>query len=121
MTFAFSTPVKAVGAFMNYFINLDGTLPDGDVTISALGQSGNLLESWNISTDYPILTGGASVNQGAFRGIARPQADIYSFTVSNSFSLLTDLRFDAVPIPPTVWLLGSGLLALVGLRRRSKK
>ena len=27
----------------------------------------------------------------------------------------------AVPIPPTVWLLGSGLFGLVGLRRRFKK
>lgn len=30
-------------------------------------------------------------------------------------------RSAAVPIPPTVWLLGSGLLGLVGLRRKFRK
>jgi hypothetical protein len=35
-----------------------------------------------------------------------------------NFDLVT---LDAVPVPPTVWLLGSGLLGLWGIRRRSKK
>jgi len=31
-----------------------------------------------------------------------------------------DIRFEVVPIPPAVWLFGSGLLGLIGIARRKK-
>jgi hypothetical protein len=40
------------------------------------------------------------------------------FDYSNAFS--SDPGEIAVPVPATLWLLGSGLLALIGLRRRTK-
>ncbi|MCD6293282.1 MAG: VPLPA-CTERM sorting domain-containing protein [Deltaproteobacteria bacterium] len=33
---------------------------------------------------------------------------------------IDDVKLDAVPIPAAIWLLGSGLLGLVGIRRRRK-
>jgi hypothetical protein len=33
---------------------------------------------------------------------------------------LDDMRYCPVPVPPAVWLLGSGLLGLMGLRRKLK-
>lgn len=51
-------------------------------------------------------------------------------TELTGYSLSSDSGFDynnafssgpvAVPVPPTLWLLGSGLLALIGLRRRTQ-
>ncbi|MDY6990725.1 MAG: VPLPA-CTERM sorting domain-containing protein [Thermodesulfobacteriota bacterium] len=39
----------------------------------------------------------------------------------NSGSLTATLEISAVPIPNAVWLLGSGLIGLVGIRRRLQK
>jgi hypothetical protein len=41
---------------------------------------------------------------------------------SNSIPYRTDFRlYGAVPIPPALWLFGSGLLGLVGVARHSKR
>ena len=42
------------------------------------------------------------------------------FDYRNAFSSEPDVDPVPVPVPPTLWLLGSGLLALIGLRRRTK-
>jgi hypothetical protein len=36
---------------------------------------------------------------------------VYSFTVG---------KFSAIPLPPAAWLLGSGLLGLIGTARRRR-
>jgi hypothetical protein len=41
------------------------------------------------------------------------------FDYNNAFSSEPDVDPVPVPVPPTLWLLGSGLLALIGLRRRT--
>lgn len=123
MTFTFANPVSAVGAFMNYIPNLGGPY---SVVLAALGQDLiTPLESWDlvISPGAAITTTGLA-DAGAFRGIGRLTADIYAFrlTVANSDLALTDLRDNGspVPLPGSVWLLGSGFLALFGLRRQFK-
>jgi hypothetical protein len=50
--------------------------------------------------------------------IAFANVDKLNFT-SNGYYLLDN--FTAVPLPPAVWLLGSGLIGLVAVRRRMKK
>ncbi len=118
MTFSFNSgPVSAVGGFMNYAA-FDGS-GFGDVIVAALAADSSVLEQWDITTDAPISTPGAT-NDGAFRGILRPTADIFGFSVSNSAAVLTDLTFSAatapdnasVPEPGSMILLLSGFLLL---------
>jgi hypothetical protein len=71
----------------------------------------------------------------ALWGVTRPTPDISFLTVTGPTYrfILDDLTFEAVagaqypgsypsavPIPPTVWLLGIGVVGLVALRRQSK-
>ncbi|HOI73736.1 MAG TPA: hypothetical protein PLO63_06255 [Syntrophales bacterium] len=69
---------------------------------------------------YDFLTAGGL--SGAFASILGPQG--YSWTV-DYLDLTNDgvietarLTANAVPIPPAVWLLGTGLIGIVGIRRR---
>lgn len=47
-------------------------------------------------------------------------AQIWSTTENASFSF-TDVQATVVPIPSAVWLLGSGLIGIVGIRRKIRK
>jgi len=124
MTFSFNSgPVSAVGAFMNYAA-FDGSF-FGDVIISALAADSSVLEQWDITTDAPISTPNA-LNDGAFRGILRPTADIFGFSVSNSAAVLTNLTFSSTeasdtqvtPEPGSMILMLSGFLLLLAKRIR---
>lgn len=120
MTFSFNSgPVSAVGAFMNYSVFEDSGF--GDVTIAALAADSSILEQYDITQLSPISTPGG-VNDGAFRGILRSNADIFGFSVSNSAAVLTDLTFSSatlpdnssVPEPRSIVLMLSGFLFLAG-------
>jgi hypothetical protein len=113
MTFSFNSgPVSAVGGFMNYAV-FDGS-GFGDVIIAALAADSSVLEQWDITTGAPISTPGG-LNDGAFRGILRPTADIFGFSVSNSAAVLTDLTFSSVEAPSTATPEpGSMILLLTG-------
>lgn len=112
--------VNAVGGFINY---APGS--DLDVLVEALDVNGSILESYNINLLAPISTSGT--NQGAFRGILRNDADIAAFRLSNSFVVLDDLTFseitisEPVPEPSTILLVATGLIGLVGFRKKFKK
>jgi hypothetical protein len=93
MTFWFRNgPVRGVGALVNY-----DPFKSPHPTITALGKNGQTLESYDLAATAPISTPSAE-NQGGFRGIVRPQADIYGFRYGNGQVVLTDLTFTR-PIP----------------------
>jgi hypothetical protein len=114
MRFVFNDgPVSGVGGLMNYAPGFAG-----QATIQALDAGGLVIESYNLTTTAPISTPGG-VNQGAFRGILRPTADIYGFRVANSFATIDDLAFVAVPEPTAASL--AAIAAVVALIIRSRR
>jgi hypothetical protein len=111
MTFAFASPVAAVGGFLNY-------VPGGSTptTIAVFDSNYNLIESYNLT----FLTDG-STNSGFFFGFQEATNNISYFTLTDNYIGITNLtvgQANAVPIPGAVWLFGSGLLGLVGLKRK---
>jgi hypothetical protein len=86
-------PVRAVGGFVNYDPH-ESPHP----TITALDINDQPLESYDLASAALIYTPSAE-NQGGFRGIVRPQADIYGFSYGNGNLVLTDLTFTNSPSP----------------------
>jgi len=114
LLFKFDTVrVEAVGAVVNYDPYY------GAPTMAVYDGGFNLLESYNLA-DYGVSTPGQE-NAGEFRGIARSTADIRYFSLTGGMEVLTNLTFtdaEPVPLPGAVWLVGTGLLGLVGWRRK---
>ena len=105
LEFTFSQPMLRVGAYV------DGA--PGTVTMEVYGASGliefttlatGLVSDWGTATAFIGLE-----DQGITRVILRGD-DIG----------LDNLMFGHVPLPPTMLLLGTGLLGLLGLRRKSR-
>jgi hypothetical protein len=85
---------------------LDWTLPSGTYWLAFEVRAGD--------------TGAGAMPQNA----PLPLAD-YAFTGQGSWqpdisAIGVGMRISAVPIPPALWLFGSGLLGLVGISRRKK-
>ena len=97
MTFAFSTPVSAVGGFMNY-------APDGNTpTIIAVYDAGNnLIES----AELTFLTGGGA-NTGFFYGFRETSNTISYFRLTDNYIGITNLTTKVTPnaIAPIMLLL----------------
>ena len=128
MTFAFSSPIRGVGGFVNY--TPGGSTP----TVLAVYDSSNqLIESYslNFNFHFPVplpddLTPGPSVggNQGVFVGFLETTPSISRFTLTDNYVAVTDLTVDGiVPEPATASLVGLGLLAAswIGRRRGSRR
>jgi hypothetical protein len=121
LAFIFNTPVSSVGAFMN---DAPNTFPG--LFIFAYDSNGTTLEVYNIWADGVITTPGG-INDGVFRGISRPTADIWSFSINGYRPAIDDLAFGysgaaPVPEPASILLFGTGCVALGGyLRRKLKK
>ena len=110
--------VNAVGAFMNYAVPNNSYISIGIFSVDHV-----LLESYEIQGNAPISTS-STYNAGAFRGIIRPTNDIHAITFSGKYLYVDDLQFSRVPpvpIPPAVWLFGSGIVGLIGLKRGMRK
>jgi hypothetical protein len=108
MTFAFTTPVNAVGGFLNYY-------PDGITfpsTIAVYDSGGNLIESYDLS----FLTSGAD-DTGAFYGFLENGPVIKYFTLTDNYVGITSLTV-GTPEPSSLLLIGTGLLGIVGYGRR---
>ena len=69
--------------------------------------------TWNNYTLFLLATSTPSV--------LKFDTDISSLSNPNQGPLLDNVSLNAVPIPPSVWLLGSSLIGLVALRRRFRK
>lgn len=109
MTFAFATPVSAVGGFLNYAPDLADT-----PTVIAVWDSGNnLIESFTLN----FSTGGGN-DTGFFYGFQESSAIISSFTLTDNYIGITDLTVSSVPEPSSIILIGSGLLGVLGYCRR---
>jgi len=108
MTFAFTTPVRAVGGFLNYAPG--ASTP---TTIAVYDASRNLIESFNL----PFVTGGAD-DTGAFYGFQESSPVISYFTLTDNYVGITNLTIASTPEPATWLLCGSGLLGLIGYGRR---
>jgi len=109
MTFFFSSPLKAVGGFLNY--NPGGSTP---TTIAVYDSSDKLIEFRNLT----FTTSGAD-NTGMFFGFQESSPIISSFTLTDNFVGITNLTIvSSIPEPASFLLLGSGLVGMVGYRRR---
>ena len=116
MTFAFSTPQAGVGGFINY--NLNGGFNYQPTVVAVYDSSMKLIESTTLT-----FGGNYGTNQGQFVGFLESTPDIKYLTLTDNYIGITDLTTEATPtpIPAAVWLLGSGLFGLVGLKRKNVK
>jgi hypothetical protein len=60
-----------------------------------------------------VKDGGSGAKKSYFSGVIRPQ-------IVNNFKGATSFDVAPVPVPAAVWLLGSGLIGLAGLRRKDR-
>lgn len=109
MTFAFSTPLSAVGVFLNY--SPGSTNP----AIAVYDASNHLIESFNLT----FTTGGGD-DTGFFYGFEESANIINYFSLTDNYVGIVNLttKTSPVPLPGGIWLLGSGLLGLIRLRKQ---
>jgi PEP-CTERM motif len=115
MTFAFASPVRSVGGFLDY-------VPDMATTPTTIAVYDSSCDP-RISTCTPIesfdvtfLTGGGT-DTGMFLGFTESSKNISYFTLTDNFLAITNLTV-VVPEPGTLLLIGTGLLGAVGFGRR---
>lgn len=109
--------VTALALNSKLFVTMRDLTPGIDPVASISGPLGG---GWVTNPD--LLTGGG-VN-GATAGAYQDASINLTYDIgflAHGTSIQLDFEYEfGVPVPPTVWLLGSGLLGLVGLRFRRK-
>jgi hypothetical protein len=104
------------------------------VTFSDAGSSytGSMLFDWSINVNIPVIQGwdvtasGNSVSSTAvatslYGTIVTPTPAFPGFHPQFSGNLHKASGVPAVPVPAAVWLMGSGLVGLVGVARRRRR
>ena len=110
MTFKFTSPVAAVGGFLNYYPN-----GSGPTTISVLDALGNVIES------YELVFTASGNPPGKFVGFQEATPEIKYFVLTDNYIGITNLTtFGAAPTPEpgSLLLLGSGVIGAIGYGRR---
>jgi hypothetical protein len=102
------------------FVGGDAVFSDGfiDIYLGFTPDPEDILEFLVVQGTIDILDG-----FGGIRGIAAAGSDVplgTQFTVALGEVIYQGTVSSAVPIPPSVWLFGSGLLGLIGIARRKK-
>ena len=113
LTFTFDTLQAGVGAFVNHYREISGS-----ITVSAFDSTSSLLETYTLALTTDVY----SYNDGAFMGIARNVADIRSVTFSGIGAVADNLTYTAAVPEPESYLLAVCALGLLAgaARRRSK-
>ncbi|MCA3132709.1 MAG: PEP-CTERM sorting domain-containing protein [Rhodocyclaceae bacterium] len=124
MSFDFNgAAVQKVGGFLNFDpgFTYGGGLPL-PLYIAAYGLDGTLLEDQELPISTPPDSNNVeALNQGAFYGFSRQNADIAKFVVIGPYAAVDDLTF-TTPVPePSTWaLMVAGLLMAASAARRRK-
>jgi hypothetical protein len=125
MSFDFNgLTVQKIGGFLNF--NPDFTYGGGlplPLFIAAYALDGTLLEGQDLPISTPPDGNNVeALNQGAFYGFSRQDADIAKFVVMGPYAAVDNLTF-TTPVPePSTWaLLVAGLLAVGAVARRRQQ
>jgi hypothetical protein len=102
------------------FVGGDAIFNEGfiDVFLGFVPAPDDILEFLAVQGTLDILEG-----FGGIRGIATAGSGVplgTEFTVALGEEIYQGIVTSAVPVPPSVWLFGSGLLGLVGIARRKR-
>lgn len=103
-----------------YELQLGGTLNNGvgnSIALSVYNDSVQLINSGVITDGVYGYTGAGTTSSSAPSAMSIVAVITHADAGTTSF----DANIHPAPIPAAVWLLGSGLVGLVGIRRRSKK
>ena len=109
LAFYFPEPVISVT------LNFTGD-PDGEFVItSSFYDQAVPIDQLSGLTPVSITTGNEPV---ILTYSGSPILAVGMETTSNNLLYLTEISWQPVPIPPAVWLFGSGLIGLIGLAKR---
>jgi hypothetical protein len=85
-------PVAAVGGFINHAPSISST-----ASVTAYDVDMNVLETYDVTSDLVTPSG---IDEGRFRGISRPVAEIVHFEFLGGVPVLDDLTFSAIAAEP---------------------